>query len=138
MRPLGLAVETRQNISDMIVTTLERLSLTVNTSRNELWKKVYALMTDSVSKNLHIETQIAAALNSTHIPINLLCVSHTCEVFDRGNTDVLSEIEKKLCIREKLISHMPSLKQFLYKGKSAPDQPRERTPHTVAGNYHWI
>ena len=76
-------------------------------------------MTDSVAKNLHIESQIAASLNSQHIPLHLLCVSHTCEVFDAGNISILVKHEVKLGLREKLIAHMPALKPFLSKQKSA-------------------
>ena len=70
-------------------------------------------MTDSVSKNLHIEDLIAATLNSNHIPFHLLCVSHTCEVFDRGNMVILKELEMKIKLREAVIARMPALKSFL-------------------------
>ena len=70
-------------------------------------------MTDSVSKNLHIEDLIAATLNSNHIPFHLLCVSHTCEVFDRGNMITLKELEMKIKLHEAVIARMPALKTFL-------------------------
>ena len=117
MRPLTLALENRENISRLIVEVIKRLSLATcgHASQEDLWQKVFAFMTDSVAKNLQIESQIAATLNSNHIPLHLLCVSHTCEVFDAGNISILSKHEVKLGLREKLISHMPPLKSFLKK-----------------------
>ena len=86
-------------------------------SASSLWQKIASLVTGSVSKNLHIEDQIACTLNSTHILFHLLCVSHTCEVFDKGNLSVLCDLESKIELREKLIQHMPMLKSFLSKNK---------------------
>ena len=83
-----------------------------------MWEKVSALMTDSVAKNLHIEEQTANTVSSSHIPFHLLCVSHTCEVFDEGNISVLCEVERRIGLRELLISLMPVLKSFLSKGRS--------------------
>ena len=117
LRPLSMAVETRENITSLIVASLKRLSIAGETSTIELWKKVTALMTDSVSKNLHLEEQIANTLQSVHVPLHLLCVSHTCEVFDRGNISILCEIEQNIGLREILIQHMPILKSFLSKNK---------------------
>jgi len=111
LRSLSLAVENRKTISDLLVEEFQRLTQAGNTSAKVLWEKVTSVMTDSVSKNLHVEDQVAATLNSTHIPFHLLCVSHTCEVFDRGNIKVLLEAEKKLGLQEILIlSFLPSSK----------------------------
>ena len=45
--------------------------------------------------------------------MHLLCMSHTCEVFDSGNISILVKHEVKLSLREKLLAQMPSLKPFL-------------------------
>ncbi|KAK6179055.1 hypothetical protein SNE40_011501 [Patella caerulea] len=113
LRPLSLAIENRETITELLVEEFKRLAKAGEFSANILWEKVTSLMTESVSKNLHIEASIAATLNSTHIPFHLLCVSHTCEVFDRGNLCVLREAEDKLDLRNILIARMPSLKSFL-------------------------
>ena len=118
LRPLSLAIENRETITDLLVEEFRRLSEAGKCSAKILWEKVTSLMTDSVAKNLHIEESIAATLNSTHIPFHLLCVSHTCEVFDRGNEHVLKDVEKKLGIRDALIARMPALKSFLPANKS--------------------
>ena len=55
MCPLSMAVETRDNITFMIVAALKRLSVASGADSEDLWEKVSALMTDSVAKNLHIE-----------------------------------------------------------------------------------
>ena len=116
--PLSMAVETRDNITSMIVAALKRLSVASGADSKELWKKVSALMTDSVAKNLHIKEQIANTVSSSHIPFHLLYVSHTCEVFDKSYISVLCEIERTIGLRELLISHMPMLKSFLSKSRS--------------------
>ena len=109
---LRMAVETRDNITSLIVAALKRLSVASGADSKELWEKVSTLMTDSVAKNLHTEEQIANTLSSSHISFHLLCASHTCEVFDKGNISVLCEVERKIGLRELLISHMPMLKSF--------------------------
>ena len=40
-----------------------------------LWEQFNAYMTDSVSKNLQAENDVAKQLSSKHIPIHLLCNS---------------------------------------------------------------
>ena len=72
-------------------------------SVSSLWQKIASLMTDSVSKDLHLEDQITCTMNSAHIPIHLLCVSHTCEVCCKGNLSVLCDLESKIELREKFI-----------------------------------
>ena len=93
-------------------------------------------MTNSVSKNLHVEESVAATLNSTHIPFHLLCVSHTCEVFDRGNMAILKNAEEKLGLREKLIARMPALKSFLSAGKSVTVTALEALNKLVSNDGH--
>ena len=84
----------------------------------ELWGKVDALMTDSVSKNLLIGEGVAEALNSIHVPYHILCKSHTCERMDQDNLFTLSQIEAKIGLRELLLKREPLLKSFLRSSKS--------------------
>lgn len=118
MRPLSLAVENRETITKLLVEQFKRLSTAGNTTASALWEKVTSLMTDSVAKNLHIGESVAATLNSNHTPFHLLCVSHTCEVFDRGNLAELRKAEAQLGIHDILIARMPALKSFLSQNKS--------------------
>ena len=73
-----------------------------STDKKLLWGKITALMTNSVSKNLEMENLIAATLLSDHIPLHLVCVSHTCETFDTGNLAVLKLVEDKLDLKGKV------------------------------------
>ena len=115
LRPIFFAYEDRVQITKLIIETFERLALLVNESNEEmpnaktLWEKVDMVMTDSVEKNLHIENGIAAGLNSTHIPLHLLCKAHTVEALDRSNINVLAELEATLKFREALESINPGI-----------------------------
>ncbi len=76
-------------------------SLTVSNNDLEieaspLWKKIDAIMTDAVTKKLKIEQTIAKELNCDHVPLHLLCKSHTVEGLDRSNIEVLADIEKSV------------------------------------------
>ena len=81
LRPLFFAFEDRDQIVSLIVETLNRLTVVANdpeVTAVHLWKKIDAMMTDAVSKNLKIGG-VAAMLGSHHIPYHLLCKSHTSE-----------------------------------------------------------
>ena len=75
-------------------------------------------MTDSVSKNLQVEYEVAKQLSSKHISIHLLCKSHVCEKLDATNVSALESIESKIRLREKIEKRDPSLKSFLRQKKS--------------------
>lgn len=89
MRPLFFAYEDREQITLLFCETFKRLASVCSIRAKEtihpkqLWEKVDALMTDAVTKNLKIEEMIPEALGSTHIPLHLLCKSHTVEVCNR-------------------------------------------------------
>lgn len=119
MCPLGMAVEIGENITSLLVITLKQMSIASGTDSKELWEKISALMMHSGAKNLLIEEHIANTLMSDHIPFHLLCVSHTCDVFNKGKMLVLCEIEQKIGLRELLFSHISMLQSFLSKGQSA-------------------
>lgn len=57
---------------------------------------------------------------SRHQPMHLLCNSHVCEAFDRGNLSVLKEIESSIGLKDILTSMLPELKSFLF-GKSCTE-----------------
>ena len=81
-------------------------------------EKVDAIMTDAVTKNLEIEEKIAKALDSSHIPLHLLCKSHTVEALDKSSLEVLNEIEKSVKQQEIFEKINPALKSF-FRGKKA-------------------
>ena len=61
-----------------------------------------AYMTDSASKNLQVEYDVAKQLSSKHIQIHLLCKSNVCEKFDATNISALASIESKIGLQEKI------------------------------------
>ena len=81
-----------------------------------LWEKVYAIMTDSVSKNLKIEYGIGEYFGSMHKPIHLLCKPHTVEKLDSCNLVVIAKFENMVKQRDVLESINPQLKSF-FRGK---------------------
>ena len=101
LRSLNLAVEDCKNIVNLFLASVSKLALTVNCIKEELWKKITAVMTDSA--NLQIEGLIAASLLSKHIPLHVLCVSHTYEAFDCGNLLVLKHVEEKSDLKGKVV-----------------------------------
>eukprot|EP00111_Clytia_hemisphaerica_P017245 TCONS_00051047-protein len=70
LRPLFFAFEDREQITELFLETFRRLAAAISVYKQkeiqakELWEKVDALMTDSVSKNLGIEDTIPEALGS--------------------------------------------------------------------------
>ena len=78
----------------------------------------YAMMTDTVTKNLEREETIAKALDSSHIPLHLLCKSHPFEALDKSSLQVLNEIEKSVKQQEIFEKINPALKSF-FCGKKA-------------------
>ena len=127
LRPIFFAHEDREQISLLLVETMKRLAVAATSSdlpAKKLWENLYAIMTDSVSKNLHIEDLIANSLGSTHKPLHLLCKSHTVEKLDECNLDVLARFEKKVKQREVLESINPRLKSF-FRGKKKPPLKQE-------------
>ena len=91
---------------------------TLKVSASDLWEKVDAIMTDSVTKNMKIEEGVAEGLKSKHIPHHILCSSHTCERMDLDNITTSSEIENKIGLRDLLLKREPLLKSFLRGKKS--------------------
>ena len=87
LRPLFFAFEDREQISELIVETLKRLSAALSNSQTicQLWEKVYALMSDAVTKNMNVQTLVAEKLGSSHIPHHFLCKSYTCERMESDN-----------------------------------------------------
>ena len=123
MRPLFFAKETRENICDLLVETFQRLAtaatetLQSTVTAGMLWKKINNIMSDAASKNLAIIPLISLKLQVCHTPHHILCKAHTVEALDRSNLNVLADVEKKLQLRETLISINPHLRSF-YRGKS--------------------
>ena len=76
-------------------------------------------MTDGVSKNLMVKYLVAEALESTHVPIYILCKAHTCEKLDECNEFTLMKIEELLNIRETIEKREPLLKSFIRKSNYA-------------------
>ena len=116
LTPLFFAYEDRENIVRLIVETYIRLALTITStnqavSAKDLWEKITAIMTNSVTKNLKIEDGVADVLKSNYRPYHLLCKFHP--VLDRSNIEVLSTIENQLNFSEKLESIIPSVRSFL-------------------------
>lgn len=122
LRPLFLAYEDRDNTVNIFVEQIKRLSTLASVNPEEIWRKVYAIMTDSVRKMLEIEKLIAEKLESYHIPLHFLCVAHTAEGFERKLLEVVLKIEKELQLREKVLNSNPSLKRFLVGQKSITEQ----------------
>ena len=124
LRPIYFAFEDREQIIDLFVESLTRLSVIASIVEGKditpscIREKIDAVMTDAVSKNLEIENSIPLKISSDYHPFHLLCKSHTVEALDRSNLKVLSMIEKKVNQGAILESINPALKSF-FRGKTA-------------------
>lgn len=95
LRPLSLTTETRETIADLIVEELNRLAIMKKCTKQDMWCKIDALMSDSVSKNWHVAEIVAERLDSSHIPLTLFCNAHYTLKLDEGNVKVLEKCEKR-------------------------------------------
>ena len=64
---INMAIEYRKKTVNLFLASLSGLALTANCNKEELWKKIRAVTTDSVENNLRIEGLIAASLSSKQI-----------------------------------------------------------------------
>ena len=74
-------------------------------------------MTDAVTKSLKVEEEVSSKLQTKHIPIHLLCKSHTCEKLDASCIDALVQVESEISYADLLIKHQPRLKSFIRQSK---------------------
>ena len=99
LQPIFFAFEDREQITNL---TFGRLIATLQVSHDQtlqpktLWEKVDAIMTDTITKNTEVEETIAKALDSSHIPLYLLCKTYTVEALDKSSLEVLNEIAKSV------------------------------------------
>lgn len=119
LRPIFMGSEDRENIVTYLQETFKRLALATSIEREEvvtekmLWEKVTFIATDSVSKNHFIGEGVAKRLLSDHVPIHVLCKSHTVEGLDRASLKVLTNyLEVPLNLRQELEKSNPSLRSF--------------------------
>lgn len=120
LRAILLTYETREQIADIIVESLNRLSVAGGDEKTarELWENIYAYMSDSVTKNIGVPEIVAEKLGSDHKPIHILCKSHVCEKMDECCIDTLAQIERKLNLGDQFIAKIPRLKSFVRSNKS--------------------
>ena len=120
LRALFFAFEDRDQIVKLILETFERLAAATsgNKSSKELWENIYAYMTDAASKNLKLGYEVSKQLGTKHVPIHLLCKSHTCEKLDESCINVLVKIEQQLKVAEMITNRQPNLRSFIRQSKS--------------------
>lgn len=118
LRSLSMAFEDRANITELFVQQFRRLALAGNSTVQALWEKITAIMTDSVAKNLKISEEIAAALESEHVPYQLLCCAHWCENVDKKCLEALYKIEEAVELKSQVLSKMKTLAAFIRGKKS--------------------
>ena len=119
LRPIFMGHENRENIINLIEETLKRVALASSIeSKSEitakmLWEKVTFLSTDSVSKNHFIGEGVAERLHSSHVPIHVLCKSHTVEGLDRASLKVFTNsLEVPLNLRGEMEKVNPNLRSY--------------------------
>lgn len=78
LRSISMAYEDRSNIVSIFVEQIERLALAANTTAVEIWRRVSAVMTDSVGKNLKVAPAVSQTIgmDPQRAPWQLLCILH--------------------------------------------------------------
>ena len=119
LRALFFAYEDRQIITDLALQTLNRLSVSLDNLKSpcQLWENIDAFMTDAVTKNLKGEPAVSETLGTEHIPLHILCKSHTCEKLDEGCLHALMKVEQQLKMSELISKLQPQLKSFICQNK---------------------
>ena len=74
-------------------------------------------MTDAATKNLKVEAAVSETLGTEHIPLHILCKSHTCEKFDEGCLHALIKVEQQSKMSELISKRQPQLKSFIRQNK---------------------
>ena len=119
LRPIYMGNEDRENIINLLEETLRRVALAASIEKKEevtpkiIWENVTFISTDSVSKNHFIGEGVAQRLKSSHVPIHVLCKSHTVEGLDRASLKVLTFcLEVPLNLRSEMEKVNPNLRSF--------------------------
>ena len=118
---LFFACEDREQVVLLLVKTIKRSSVAATRSdefAKKSWENLFALMTDSASKNLKIVDGISESLGSTYKLIHLLCKSYRVEKLNTCNLEVLLSFETKVKQCIVLESINPQLKSF-FRGKKS-------------------
>lgn len=68
-------------------------------------------------KNLKVETAVSQELGTEHVPIHILCKSHTCEKLDETCIDTLIKVEKELDMANLIMKRQPQLSSFIRQNK---------------------
>ena len=98
-------------ITKLVVETLQRPSTASNGSSlaKELWERIDAFMNDAARKNLKVEIEVAKMPRLDHVPLHLLCKSHTSEKIDLTNIQTVAKVEVKIGLWEKIVKREPQV-----------------------------
>ena len=99
LRPLFFAYEDRDQITLLFTETLRLLKVAADGKMDQsrvvcLWNKINAIMTDAVTKNFSIESAVADALGSDHIPYHILCTQMALQQ-DRFSTKLTNLVSSR-------------------------------------------
>ena len=76
-------------------------------------------MTDAVTKKLKVEVEVSQALETDHVPIHILCKSHTCEKLNESCVNALIQVEQQLKMADLIVTRHPRLKSFVRQTNNA-------------------
>ena len=61
----------------------------ISDDKDECKMHLLRALMDAVSKNLKVRIEVSKQLGTEHIPIHIVCKSHTCEKLDEACINVL-------------------------------------------------
>ena len=101
---LSVASESKDNLADLKLTTLNILQAASGVDKNVLFEKIDFVITDQTAHNFGVEDILAEQLNSEKVPAHLFCNVHPSLMFNRVLVKHWARIENVIG-RDKIYSN---------------------------------
>ena len=140
---MTFSYENWDQIVQLVLEIIQSLSTAAGGKKaaKEVCENFYAFMTDAATNNFKVEAEVLKQPNTKHIPIYLLCKSHTCQKLDKSCTNTFVNVDQNLKISEILSQRQTSLRSFIRQSNSivlcAMTTLLKFVPHEECANSTW-
>ena len=117
---MTFSYENWDQIVQLVLEIIQSLSTAAGGKKaaKEVCENFYAFMTDAATNNFKVEAEVLKQPNTKHIPIYLLCKSHTCQKLNESCTNTFVNVDQNLKISEILSQRQTSLRSFIRQSNS--------------------